>query len=430
MKQIITAIALVFIISSCNKKAGTVTDTTFIDSLITNYKKSAAQEINEKDIIFWKNKLDKAPVGFLESQQYAGNLVARFHLYGDIKDLKAADSILHWLNDQYKEADAGPLRTLAGYAILQHRFHEAYEYVQKALALGSERYASELLNFDAVFELGQDQLAKTILARLKQDNEYGYFFRLSKYKHLEGALDSSIAAMKKATELAGNSVGLRQTAISNTGDLYMHAADPENANKLYMQSILLDASDLHSLMGIGWIALVHDGKDTLAEKIFKFIQTKTKSPEVLLKLAQVAEQRGDSIAEKKYADEFVGIVTDSIYGNMYNKYLVDLYNGFLHQPAKALAIAERELTNRVTPQTYSWYVWSLYNNNQQEKALSIYDKFVSGKPLEGLELYYMGKMMKGIGKGYNAEQYFKVAYKNRYDLSPAKQKDLDEMMKH
>ena len=235
--------------------------------------------------------------------------------------------------------------------------------------------------------------------------------------------------MKKATELAGNSIGLRQTAISNTGDLYMHAADPANANKLYMQSIRLDASDLHSLMGIGWIALVHDRQDSLAEKIFKFVQTKTKSPEVLLKLAQVAEQRADSISEKKYADEFVHIVTDTVYGNMYNKYLIDLYSGFLHEPAKAVAIAERELTNRVSPQTYSWYVWSLYMNNQQQKALELYDKYVSGKPLEGLELYYMGKMMKGIGKGYNAEQYFKVAYKNRYDLSPAKQKDIEGLMK-
>ena len=425
MKQIIIFISFLAIISSCNKNKGPVTDTKFVDSLLSNYKMSEAQIINEKDIIFWKNKLDKAPVGFLEAQQYAGNLVARFHLYGDINDLKTADSILHWLNQQYKEQDAGPLRTLAGYAILQHRFKEAYDYVQKALALGSERYASELLNFDAAFELGQDQLAKNILSRIKATNEYGYFFRLSKYKHLVGELDSSIAAMKKATELAGNSIGLRQTAISNTGDLYMHAADPANANKLYMQSIRLDASDLHSLMGIGWIALVHDRQDSLAEKIFKFVQTKTKSPEVLLKLAQVAEQRADSISEKKYADEFVHIVTDTVYGNMYNKYLIDLYSGFLHEPAKAVAIAERELTNRVSPQTYSWYVWSLYKNNQQQKALELYDKYVSGKPLEGLELYYMGKMMKGIGKGYNAEQYFKVAYKNRYDLSPAKQKDLE-----
>jgi hypothetical protein len=38
----------------------------------------------------------------------------------------------------------------------------------------------------------------------------------------------------------------------------------------------------------------------------------------------------------------------------------------------------------------------------------------------------MGKLMKGLGKGYNAQQFFEAANKNRYDLSPAKIKDLDQ----
>ena len=428
MKKIITAIAALAIFNSCTDTHKPVVDTVFVDSLLDHYSRSVTQQINEEKLVFWKTRLDESPVGYVEAQQYAGTLSGRFHLYGDINDLRTADSLMHWVNLQYKEKDAGPIRTLAGYAILQHRFNEAYNYVQQALAIGSEKYASESLNFDAAFELGQVDLVKNILARIKSSNEYGYYFRLSKYQHLQGELDSSIASMNKAAALAGNNTGLLQTALSNTADLYMHAADPKKANELYMQSIKLDASDLHSLMGIGWIALVHDQKDTLAERIFRFVRTKTKSPEVLLKLAMVAEQRGDSIAEKKYADEFVNIVTDTAYGNMYNKYLVDLYSNFLHEPAKAIAISERELKNRVTPQTYSWYVWSLFQHGEQEKALQFYDKYVSGKPLEGLELYYMGKMMKALNKGYNAQQYFKVAYKNRYDLSPAKAKELEELM--
>ena len=404
-------------------------DTAFADSLLTHYSRTTAQNLNEQNLIFWKNKSDKSPASYVEMQQYAGTLAGRFHLYGDITDLKAADSILNWLHIIFKQKDAGIARALAVHAITQHQFTKASELVQQALAIGSEKYISQLLNFDVAFEMGNIQLSKDILKSIKSTNEYGYFFRLSKYEHFEGELDSSIAAMNKATELAGNSIGLRQTAISNTADLYMHAANPEKANELYMQSIRLDASDLHSLMGIGWIALVHDKKDTLAERIFKFVQTITKSPEPLWKLLQVAEQRGDSVSEKKYADEFVKIVSDPVYGNMYNKYLVDLYSNFLNEPAKAVIIAEKELTNRITPQTYSWYAWSLFKNGQKEKALEYYDKYVSGKPLEGLELYYMGKMMKSVNKGYNATQYFKAAYKNRYDLSPAKTKDLEELMK-
>ena len=114
---------------------------------------------------------------------------------------------------------------------------------------------------------------------------------------------------------------------------------------------------------------------------------------------------------------------------MYNKYLIEVYTGILHQPATAEAIAERELTNRSTPQTNAWYVWTLFNNNKKDKATEIYGKAVSGKPLEGLELYYMGQMMRGSKKEYNAKSFLEASYKNRYDLSPAKIKELEKEFK-
>lgn len=420
---------LIAVFNSCREKqVTTVTDVHFIDSLFSFYSISPLQKINAANIEFWKNKLAKAPVGYIEAQQYAAALSSRFALYSDIKDIRAADSILHWLNIQYKEKDAGLLRTLTSYAITQHKFHDAANYIQKALAIGSDKNISEMLNFDAAFELGQTDLIRSTLDNIKSANEYGYFFRLSKYEHLQGRLDSSIAAMQKALDLAGGNTMLQQIAVSNMADLYMHAAEPGKANELYMESIRLDAADLHSLSGIGWIALMHDKKDTLAENIFRFIQSKTKSPDILLKLEMVAEQRSDSNSAKKYAVQFVHTVSDSAYGNMNNKYLIDLYTGILNDPGKAVSISSGEIFNRATPQTYSWYAWSLYKNGQATKAFELYNKYVSGKPLEGLELYYMGMMMQGIGKGYNAQQYFKAAYKNRYDLGPAKLHQLEEQI--
>ena len=45
-------------------------------------------------------------------------------------------------------------------------------------------------------------------------------------------------------------------------------------------------------------------------------------------------------------------------------------------------------------------------------------------PVEGLELFWMGKLMKGLDKGYNAQEFFKAAYTTRYDLGPAISADL------
>jgi len=148
----------------------------------------------------------------------------------------------------------------------------------------------------------------------------------------------------------------------------------------------------------------------------------------LFKLAQMAEARGDSALELTYACRFEALVTRPGYGNMYNKYLIELYTGILNEPAKALALAYKEINNRATPQTYAWYAWCLLAGNKKAEAYHVFAQFVSGKPLEGLELYWMGKMMRVLGKGYNAQQFFRAADKNKYDLSPAMIKDLEKSL--
>ncbi len=132
------------------------------------------------------------------------------------------------------------------------------------------------------------------------------------------------------------------------------------------------------------------------------------------------------LLSKKYALQFAKQAGDPRYGHMYSKYLIDLYTGILNDPAKAVQLSREEISNRPTPQVFAWYAWSLYCNGQPEEAFKIFKGYVSQKPLEGLELYYMGKMMQGLQKGYNAQQFFSAARKNRYDLSPAKIKDLEK----
>jgi hypothetical protein len=144
----------------------------------------------------------------------------------------------------------------------------------------------------------------------------------------------------------------------------------------------------------------------------------------LFKLIAVAEQRGDTALQMKYAKAFAQKVLNPAYGNMYNKYLIQLYTGILQQPAKAEAIAQRELINRNTPQTQAWYAWSLLCNHKENEAYAVFQKSISGKPLEGLELFWMGKLMQSVNKGYNAKQFFKEAEKNRFDLSPVVVNDL------
>ena len=369
--------------------------------------------------------MDSLPDDFVNGPEYASSLSSRFHLYGEINDLQKADSLYKRSNEVNQEKEPKIFRTLASLSMLQHRFPQADSFLKKSIKIEGRTLANAFMDFDIAFERGQYQHSKNLLQPLKIFNPYGYLFRRSKFEHYDGSLDSAISCMLLAAEKAGNNNYLKQVALSNAADLYIHKGNPKEAYKLYTESIKIDAADFHSIMGLGWIALVHDKNDSLAEKIFKLIRTYNHAPDALLKLEQLAEARSDNEAQKEWAGKFAAQADQPVYGLMYSKYLIDLYTGILNQPAKAVSIAEQEIINRPTPQTYAWYVWALFSNNEKEKAFSIFRNAVSGKPLEGPELYYMGKMMQDMNKGYNAQQFFKAAHKNRYDLSPAKQKDLE-----
>lgn len=341
-------------------------------------------------------------------------------------DILAADSTMKRVNAAYNYKEAGPNTALAGYAVLQHRFTEADRYINAARQLGLKKEEALTASFDVDFELGRYSNAALYVKQLQPYADYSYYFRRSKLDHLQGNMDSAIHAMLMAAGKAESSVYLKHVALANAADLYIHAGELQQAYNLYKTCIAANSADLHSITGLGWIALVHDKNDSLAQQLFDFVSSKTQLPDPVFKLYQVAQQRSDTAATLRYAQQFADRAADSVYGNMYNKYLIELYTGILQQPAKAAAIAVRELSNRNTPQTNAWYAWSLFANGQQEAAWKVYQQSVSGKPLEALELYWMGKLMQGLGKGYNANAFFKAARNNKYDLSPAMLADLEK----
>jgi tetratricopeptide (TPR) repeat protein len=411
--------------TGCSPKNKKLVSAGFADSLQINYQTSSLLQSVNGNLDFWEKRMDSIPEDFINGPEYAAALVSRYRIYGNIADLHKADSLLLRSASVQRWLEPGIIRNLASLSLLRHQFSRADSLFNKAWSIDGRSVPNLFLSFDISFERGDMQRAKTALAMLQSGNSYGFLFRHSKLEHHQGSLDTAVSYMLRAAERAGTNKHLRQVALSNAADLSFHNGNSREALELYKESLLIDPSDMHSLLGLAWIALIHDKDDSLAEKICMFVTKKKQQPEALLKLSEIAEMRGDSLKQKLYAGMFAQEVLDRQYGLMYTKYLIDLYTGVLKKPALALAIAEADILNRPTPQVYAWYVWSLYCNGQTGKAMDMYKGFVSGKPLEGLELYYMGKFMKGLGKSETASKFFKAAYKNKTDLSPSKVSEVE-----
>ena len=361
--------------------------------------------------------------------KYANQLIGRFHLSGNVNDIKLSDSILFKLANTFNNKESAPYMVFVTNSILQHQFKQADSLLQIASLIGVKIYELNATLFNVQFELGNITIASEYLQKITKDNDYGYQFRKSKLSHYNGEIDSSINAMLKAANLSGNNDGLKNIALSNMADLMLHAGLVDQEYSNYLNCIKSDVSDLHSLMGIGKIALLNDHNDSLAQKIFKFVTSKTNSPDPLFQLISVSEQRQNKQEQFICATNFEKKVTDTIYGNMYNKYLIYLYIGILNNPVKAKAIALNELKNRNTPQTNAWYAAALFANGKNDEAMAIYKNNIAGKPLEALEQYYMGKLMQANKQQYNAQQFFKEAAKNEFDLSQPISNELKQLIK-
>lgn len=419
MKKILLAFLLPVWLGSCGTKEKTLVSRPFIDSLIAHYSPPAAAEGNRQESVFWKSRINPAVSGYLNESHYAACLAQAFRLSGEIDSLQKADSILLAVDRNFNHKEASVQLALVSHYITRHRFHEADSLLQKAKGVGLRPYESHTHSFDVAFELGSYFQARAELNAIQSLNDYGYYFRKSRLDHLDGELDSAIVDMDKAVLLGGTNEYLRGVAEANAGDLYLHAEALELARNAYVACIRRNSADFHSLLGLGWLALVHDGDDSLAETIFRFVHRKNPLPDALFKLEQMAEVRGDTARQAGYARDFVALATRPVYGGMYDKYLIELYSGVLRDPAAAEALARKELQNRATPQTYAWYAWALFAGQKKEAAYDVFKQQVSGKPLEALELYWMGRLMEGLGKNYNAREFYKAAVDTRYDLDPA-----------
>jgi tetratricopeptide (TPR) repeat protein len=426
-----TGFPLIFVvfILSCNSGRAPIVIDKFIDSLLSHYTIPALARTNAIELGFWKNKMNEEKPGLINVQNYTNALLMRYNLFGDIRDLNVCDSLINGLFRQYGKEDQNLPLTLAGYNLILRKLREARKWLQIANMQGQQTVEKKevllTLEFDLFFESGQYDSAAVVLASLKKKADYAYFFRLSRMEDLNGFSDSAIYHILKAAELAKANDYQKQLALTQAAEFYIRLGNFKKANDIYRYCINLNPCDFKSILGFGWIALTSDKDDSLSEKIFRFVGSHFKTPDPLYELSLIAGSRQDENMQYKFAKDFAAAADDSIFGNRYNLELIDLYTGILHLPGRAEILAQKETINRPSPQSFAWYSWALFKNNKKDQALQVFQRQITGRSLDGLSAYWIGKLLKSSQQETQAAQFFDSARKMPFNLSPEKRKDLE-----
>ncbi len=379
------------------------------------------QEVEKLDqqFDFWEKKLDAAPTNQVYQQKIAALSASKFKLTGQIIFLHQSDSLYQELHERFP-LNVNYLHALTTNSISKHSFIAAEEYIYKAYETGEKKFISTLLMTDINMERGSFELASMNLKNIASRKHFDYYIREVKMSDQSGDLDQAIIYMEEALALAKDSKNktLINWSLSNLGDMYGHQGEIEKSYRTFLEALENNPADLHSLKGIAWIAYSHDKNTTEAKRIFFFLKEIHSVPDYDLLLAKISAFEGDEDLEKKYTDQFVQKASQPTYGKMYNSYLCEIYGNQKNKIAQVMKIAEAEVEERPHPVSYSLKAWAHYLNGENQKALTMIDKYVVGQTEEPNAIFRVGVIYQANRKTYYAKKYLQEAQDASFELGP------------
>ncbi|WP_255573043.1 tetratricopeptide repeat protein [Hanstruepera marina] len=422
--HIVVLICFIFLMG-CNNNPKKITDVNTYNTYLELVENDALQ-MAKSDLQFWKKKLEKEPKQFPYLAKIAACHSQLFNDTGEIVHLIHAEKALIQVNERTNYNHAGYLRSLARNYISQHRFKEALELLNNAELNGENIAATYKMLFDVQLELGNDVAAKTYLERIKDFSDFDYLIRLSKWSDHNGNLDAAIKYMEKATAIAESSnIGTtKQWAYTNLADFYGHAGEIKKSYKHYLKALELNANDAYAKKGIAWIVYSHERNPEEALRILNTITENYSVPDLYLLKAEIAEFLDENKDKRNNVRAYQNLVSNNLYGDMYNAYNIELYVNEQETLDKAIELAKKEIENRPTAQSYDLLAWSYYKKGDVKKALSIMENFVVGYTFEPPVMYHLAIIYKANGLDSKALDVKKELETCIYELGPVMEREI------
>jgi tetratricopeptide (TPR) repeat protein len=419
--KLILLLVIPFVFSNCtSKKSNQITNKEDYKAYLEVNDNKKLQDIN-KEIEFWQTKFDAAPNQSSYLITLASQYSRLFEIKGSIDDLYKAEKLLLEANEKFVEQNSGIHRAIARNYISQYRFKEALSHLEKAEKLGENRMGTNKMLFDVYMELGSYDSAKEKLTAIQLPNDFDYLIRLAKWNDHKGDLDTAISSMEKALKIAENenNKGLKIWVYSNIGDFYGHAGRIEESYKYYLKTLEEDNHNTYALKGIAWISFSHERNPEQALEIINNIESKHLVPDLFLLKAEIAEFQNNKVEETKAIQKYNKILASNDYGDMYNKYNVLLMAENPLQVDAALKIAQKEIENRPTPESYDLLAWTYFKIGEKEKALEVIQQHTIGKSFEPNIVYHNAEILKANNQTAELAPMKKELLASIYELGPS-----------
>ncbi|WP_108803676.1 tetratricopeptide repeat protein [Aquimarina sp. Aq107] len=422
--SIIVLLIGMFVVS-CNKEETTITNPEDYAVYLTKHNNQTRKEAKEK-LQFWNSRIKADSLQITALAPAATAYTELFHSTGDIAYLKLAEKALTKSVDVAAIGKSGYLLALAHNYISQHRFIEAKEAAQGAYLLKTNSEETEMVLFDISMELGEYENAEKYLQKIANQSDYNFLIRLAKWNDYKGNLDATIRNMEKALKIAenGKKKGLQLWSYTNLADYYGHAGRIEESYDHYLKALAIDPSNAYAKKGIAWIVYSYEYKPEEALKILDAVMSDYQSPDYFLLKAEIAGFQKNDTVKKINLIKYYNSVKDNRYGIMYNTHTALLLAEEYGEYDKALVIAEEEIQNRPTPQSYDLKAYILNLKGDHKEALTIAENYIVHKTFEPLANLHIAQIYKANNLSEKVSPIIEELMDSSYELGPVISKEL------
>ncbi|TVZ14623.1 tetratricopeptide repeat protein [Maribacter sp. MAR_2009_72] len=425
--KFVRLLIIMILISSCSSKENNGSIAQQAD--YNNYLEVKELSTSSKYFDLWNSKIRPDSMQLTSFGIVGGEYSRYFQQTGDIQYLKKAEQSLKRAVEIAAIGKAGYYRALARNYISQHRFKEALQLTDSAMAINGSKVEGQRLYFDIHMELGNYMLAEKYLDSIRNMSDFGYMIRLAKWNDYKGDLDTTIKFMElagKKAESAKNSE-LMLWSYTNLADYYGHAGRIKDSYDHYLKALAIDKHNAYAKKGIAWILFSNDNNPKEAIRILDSVTETYRAPDYFLLKAEIADYMGNDLVRTKNLDRYFTLVQDPAYGDMYNAYNLGLYLDETKQYDKALNLANREVMNRPTPEAYSWLAFSHLRKGDKEKAMELMDTHVYGKTFEPALLYQAAEVYKANGIYDKVRELKAELIGALYELGPHMEKQIQDL---
>lgn len=390
--------------------------------LLEDYPKQVKGDLDEanKDLLFWKSKLNQNPTGFLYAEKMSAIFDDRFQLKGDIEDIDSSNHFLQLaieLRNNWKTNDL--YYSQISNLIKLHQFRDAEQLCVRSLEKEPRDLGFQLLWFDVLMELGKYEDAQRLIVSIsKTNNDYDVIIRQAKFFDYLGRLDRTLELMRKADSMVmkSNNLSLQSWTKTILGEYLTHSGAIDEAYQQFMLAVQMDPTQEYAWLNLAWIAYSHDDNQVLYERILSALDVKT-TPDLLWELAHLYKDQGD---QRYYRNilRFYEMASQPKYRGWYEPKLIQIESEHMGNHKKALQMARKQVEIRPTLDSYDLLSWSLYQASDYDSARAVFENHLFQKTGEPLILYHGSEIYMKTSDFEKARGLLAEAAEAGFELGP------------